>query len=452
MFALVGLALYVVLGGADFGAGFWQLTAGRGRSGERIRDHAHDSMAPVWEANHVWLIFVLTVVWTAYPAAFGSIASTLSVALFIAAVGIIFRGAAYALRAGASHGARARAIDTRVRGLVDPDAVRARRGGRRDRLGPRAGRQRRGRPVLELAQPDLDLGRASLAVASAPTWRRSTCAADAARLGDARPRAAASACARSARASSPARSRSAGLIVVPLRRAPALRRARDRRRPARAGRLRAWPESAHARARLAAALRAARYSAALAVAAIIAGWALAQKPVFLPGLTVAAGGRTARHAGGGDRRGARRRRDPVPVARHCCSGCCCADGSTTRAPQREHERPGAAGRSAARAGADGTRGGGTAGRRLRLAQRGATPAGRTRSVRCACSASSSWASSRQFHSSRRAAARRPPGRIPGPRRWCMPAAPGMRHPGEGSRVRVRAAPCPADHLMGQAPL
>ncbi len=102
IFVLVGLALYVVLGGADFGAGFWQLLAGRGRMGERIRDHAHEAMAPVWEANHVWLIFVLTVTWTAYPTAFASIASTLSIPLFIAAVGIIMRGAAYALRAGAA--------------------------------------------------------------------------------------------------------------------------------------------------------------------------------------------------------------------------------------------------------------------------------------------------------------------------------------------------------------
>ena len=101
VFALAGLALYTVLAGADFGAGFWQLLAGRGSHAERIREHAHDSMAPVWEANHVWLIFVITVFWTAYPAAFGSIASTLSVPLFIAAVGIILRGATYALRAGA---------------------------------------------------------------------------------------------------------------------------------------------------------------------------------------------------------------------------------------------------------------------------------------------------------------------------------------------------------------
>ena len=58
-------------------------------------------MGPVWEANHVWLIFVLTVFWTAYPTAFGSIASTLGVPLFIAGLGIVPRGAAYALRSGA---------------------------------------------------------------------------------------------------------------------------------------------------------------------------------------------------------------------------------------------------------------------------------------------------------------------------------------------------------------
>ena len=112
LFALIGLALYTVLAGADFGAGFWQLAAGRGPRGERLRDHAHHAMAPVWEANHVWLIFVLTVVWTAYPEAFGSIASTLSVPLFIAAVGIILRGAAYALRSGATASREVRLIDT----------------------------------------------------------------------------------------------------------------------------------------------------------------------------------------------------------------------------------------------------------------------------------------------------------------------------------------------------
>ena len=100
LLALVGLAAYAVLGGADFGAGFWFLLAGRGRDGQRIRDHTFNAMGPVWEANHVWLIFVLVVCWTAYPVAFASIASTLAIPLFIATVGVIMRGTAYALRSG----------------------------------------------------------------------------------------------------------------------------------------------------------------------------------------------------------------------------------------------------------------------------------------------------------------------------------------------------------------
>jgi len=60
----------------------------------------------VWEANHVWLIFVLVIAWTAYPVAYGSITSTLAAPLLIAAIGIIFRGAAYALR-GALDSSRA---------------------------------------------------------------------------------------------------------------------------------------------------------------------------------------------------------------------------------------------------------------------------------------------------------------------------------------------------------
>src|SRR6202789_1441525 len=112
VFVLAGLVLYVVLAGADFGAGLWQLLSGPGQRGEAIREHAHHSMAAVWEANHVWLIFVLTVVWTAYPVAFGSIASTLSVALIIAGFGIIVRGAAYALRSGTSSTAETRVVDT----------------------------------------------------------------------------------------------------------------------------------------------------------------------------------------------------------------------------------------------------------------------------------------------------------------------------------------------------
>src|SRR5205085_5551518 len=127
VFVLAGVALYTVLAGADFGAGFWQLFAGRGPHAERVREHAHHSLAPVWEANHVWLIFVLTVFWTAYPAALGSIASTLAAPLFIAGIGIVMRGAAYALRSGASGRRELSVIDTvfSISSILTPFALGA---------------------------------------------------------------------------------------------------------------------------------------------------------------------------------------------------------------------------------------------------------------------------------------------------------------------------------------
>ena len=156
VFVLIGLVLYTVLAGADFGAGMWQLMSGGGERGERIRDHCHHSMGPVWEANHVWLIFVLTVTWTAYPVFFGSVASTLALALFIAALGIILRGASYALRSGAAGTRELRDDRWDVRGRVAGDAVRARRGRGRHRGRTRPGRQRGGESHHQLAEPDLD--------------------------------------------------------------------------------------------------------------------------------------------------------------------------------------------------------------------------------------------------------------------------------------------------------
>src|SRR4051812_31200963 len=101
-FVILGIAAYGVLGSADFGAGFWDLTAGGARRGGRVRGMIERSMAPVWEANHVWLIFVLVIVWTAFPKPFGSIFTTLYIPLFLAAIGIIFRGTAFALRGQAA--------------------------------------------------------------------------------------------------------------------------------------------------------------------------------------------------------------------------------------------------------------------------------------------------------------------------------------------------------------
>jgi cytochrome bd ubiquinol oxidase subunit II len=94
----VGLIAYGLFGGADFGAGVWDLLAGGTRRGARQRDLIEHSIAPVWEANHVWLIFVLVVLWTAFPSAFAAVVTTLYIPLTLAAFGMIARGAAFAFR------------------------------------------------------------------------------------------------------------------------------------------------------------------------------------------------------------------------------------------------------------------------------------------------------------------------------------------------------------------
>src|SRR5204863_4748500 len=92
------VTLYAVFGGADFGAGMWDLLAGRSERGERARALIDRSIAPVWEANHVWLIFVLVVLWTAFPTAFSAVMTTLYIPLAIAVLGIVLRGSGFAFR------------------------------------------------------------------------------------------------------------------------------------------------------------------------------------------------------------------------------------------------------------------------------------------------------------------------------------------------------------------
>ena len=94
----VGATFYALFGGADFGGGFWDLVAGGPERGERPRALIQRSLTPVWEANHVWLIFVLVVLWTAFPSAFSAIFTTLYVPIALAALGIVLRGAGFAFR------------------------------------------------------------------------------------------------------------------------------------------------------------------------------------------------------------------------------------------------------------------------------------------------------------------------------------------------------------------
>jgi cytochrome bd ubiquinol oxidase subunit II len=92
----LGVTLYAVFGGADFGSGFWALAAGGGERGRRVRALVDWAIGPVWEANHVWLIFMLVTLWTGFPEAFSSVMSTLFIPLCLAALGIVLRGAGFA--------------------------------------------------------------------------------------------------------------------------------------------------------------------------------------------------------------------------------------------------------------------------------------------------------------------------------------------------------------------
>jgi cytochrome d ubiquinol oxidase subunit II len=95
---LGAIVCYGVLGGADFGAGLWDLTAGGAARGARPRALIDHAIGPVWEANHTWLIFCLVLLWSGFPTAFSAIMTTLYVPLGIAAFGIVLRGSGFAFR------------------------------------------------------------------------------------------------------------------------------------------------------------------------------------------------------------------------------------------------------------------------------------------------------------------------------------------------------------------
>jgi cytochrome bd ubiquinol oxidase subunit II len=283
VFVLIGLVLYTVLAGADFGAGFWQLSAGAGANGARVRDHAHDSMAPVWEANHVWLIFVLTVTWTAYPTAFGSIASTLSIPLFIAAIGIILRGATYALRAGASTVREQRPIDAvfAISSILTPFALGTMVGGiasRRVPVGNAAGH------LLSSWLNPTSLLVGALAVATSAYIAAVFLAADAARVSD-----------RDLEQRFRARALGAGIVAGAIAIGGVAVLSSDAHplyhRLLHSDALAGVLVSIVAGVLTLELVRRDRFeiardTAATAVAAVIAGWALAQNPILLRGLTV----------------------------------------------------------------------------------------------------------------------------------------------------------------------
>src|SRR5829696_505101 len=279
---LVGLAAYAVLGGADFGAAFWQLGA-RGEQGASLREHAYRAMGPVWEANHVWLVFVLVICWTAYPQSFASIFSTLTIPLFIAALGVILRGTAYAVHAGTAREIERRAIDSvfSLSSILTPFA-----------LGTAVGAIASGRVPIGNAAGDpltswlnpTSLLVGTLAVATGAYGAAVYLAGDAARAG-----------LDDVAAAFRIRALGAGVVTGAIAFAGLAVVAYDADRLG--DNLFAWPAVAAIAASAAAGLatlelvrrsrfEAARYGASAAVAAVVAGWALAQRPELLPGLTV----------------------------------------------------------------------------------------------------------------------------------------------------------------------
>ena len=240
-------------------------------------------MGPVWEANHVWLIFVLVVCWTAYPLAYGSITSTLAVPLFIAALGIILRGASYALRGQLDDAPGRHAIENvfALSSILTPFALGAVVGG------IASGRVPVGNAAGDLVTSWLNptsILTGALAVATGAHLAAVYLAADARRSGERaltrhfRTRALVSGLCAGALALG-------GLLVIRAN-APGL-----------------YTGLTHSPGAGMVALSTvvglvtlilvwrnrfgwARVSAALAVGAIVAGWALAQRPYVLPGLTI----------------------------------------------------------------------------------------------------------------------------------------------------------------------
>jgi cytochrome d ubiquinol oxidase subunit II len=113
-----GLTAYALLGGADFGAGVLHLLLARGPGAERQRRAITTTIGPVWEANHVWLIFSITGLFSAFPRAFDTLGTLAFEPATLALIGVVVRGAALAFAGQADGDARARALFQRLFGVA----------------------------------------------------------------------------------------------------------------------------------------------------------------------------------------------------------------------------------------------------------------------------------------------------------------------------------------------
>ncbi|SEE66635.1 cytochrome d ubiquinol oxidase subunit II [Jiangella alba] len=181
---MAGIVAYAVFAGADFGAGFWDLVAGGAERGARPRAVIEHSIGPVWEANHVWLIFVFAVLWTSFSQGYASITLTLFVPLAIAALGIVLRGAGFAFRKSVDRLAYRRVFGAAfaLSSVIVPYALGAIAGGIASGRVPAGGRA--GDPVSSWVNPTSVLG-GVLAVAAVAYLAAAYLVWDARRLGDA---------------------------------------------------------------------------------------------------------------------------------------------------------------------------------------------------------------------------------------------------------------------------
>jgi cytochrome d ubiquinol oxidase subunit II len=105
----LSLTLYTLWGGADFGAGVWEFNTAFSAS-DRERDLIYRAVRPVWEANHVWLIFVIVALHTAFPIAFAALSQALWLPLALAMAGVVFRGVGFTFRSYALGAVRQKAL------------------------------------------------------------------------------------------------------------------------------------------------------------------------------------------------------------------------------------------------------------------------------------------------------------------------------------------------------
>ena len=102
---VVSLALYAITGGADYGAGVWDLLS-RGALKEEQKEVIANAIRPIWEANHIWLVLILVLLFSGFPRAFSAIMVALFIPILLALLGIVLRGSAFVFRAYSTTGSR----------------------------------------------------------------------------------------------------------------------------------------------------------------------------------------------------------------------------------------------------------------------------------------------------------------------------------------------------------